>query len=251
VVTLHPDSDMEAQPARTIIGAWADAADLGEALAVAGRVPAGDYRMWQQEWQAAATAPQSAADAAAARGAGTLTARGYLRSAEYHPGLLLPAAQPGRRSRPGQLRASARGLPPVTAVPAVPGRGGVDTVQPGPGLDAGLPVPPRTATPRPTALFTGGFDGTAEEPHEHGTRIAIEFGWNVAAWDGPGQDGMLVQHGQPMRPDFESVLTPVVDWAVAQPLFDAKRLPLVGRSPGGYLAPPGAGRADRSPAWPC
>src|ERR1700722_2607037 len=75
----------------TIIRAWADAADLGEALAVAGRVPAGDNGMWQQERQEAATAAQSAADAAAARGAGTPAARGYLRSAEYHPGLFLPA----------------------------------------------------------------------------------------------------------------------------------------------------------------
>ncbi len=84
MVTLHHDADMAAQLARTLIGAYADAADLGEALAVAGRVAAGDYGMWHQEWRAAATAAQLAADAAAARGAGTLAARGYLRSAEYH-----------------------------------------------------------------------------------------------------------------------------------------------------------------------
>lgn len=48
MASLHADQDMAAQLERTLIGAYADAADLGEALAVAGRVAAGDY---DQDWQ--------------------------------------------------------------------------------------------------------------------------------------------------------------------------------------------------------
>jgi hypothetical protein len=40
---------MANQLERTLIGSYADAADLGEALAVADRVAAGDYDHWYDE----------------------------------------------------------------------------------------------------------------------------------------------------------------------------------------------------------
>lgn len=43
MAAFHEDADMAAQLQRTPIGAYADAADMGEAMAVAGLVPAGDY----------------------------------------------------------------------------------------------------------------------------------------------------------------------------------------------------------------
>jgi len=47
------------------------------------------------------------------------------------------------------------------------------------------------------------------------------------------------------RPDYETVLAPVVDWAVRQPAVDAARLVLSGRSFGGYLAPRAAAYEHR------
>ena len=49
MAALHPDADMAAQLERTLIGAYVGAADLGEALAVASRVEAGDYDAWHRE----------------------------------------------------------------------------------------------------------------------------------------------------------------------------------------------------------
>jgi dienelactone hydrolase len=43
--------------------------------------------------------------------------------------------------------------------------------------------------------------------------------------------------GLPFRPDWERVITPVVDWLVARPDVDPSRLALVGLSMGGFLAP--------------
>jgi len=83
-------------------------------------------------------------------------------------------------------------------------------------------------------------------------QAALELGWNAVAWDGPGQGGMLVEHGVAMRPDFEAVLTAVVDWTLRQPDFaDPRRLALVGRSLGGYLAPRGASGEPRIAALVC
>jgi pimeloyl-ACP methyl ester carboxylesterase len=105
--------------------------------------------------------------------------------------------------------------------------------------------------PRPTVLMPGGFDGTCEEMFKYGAHSALALGWNAVTWDGPGQGGQLIEHGVTMRPDFESVLTPVVDWALGQPFVAPGALALVGRSLGGYLAPRGASHEHRIRALVC
>ncbi len=69
--------------------------------------------------------------------------------------------------------------------------------------------------------------------------------------DGPGQGGMLYEQRVPMRPDFETVLTPVIDWVSKQPGVDAQRLAVVGRSFAGYLAPRAAAFEKRLAALVC
>ena len=252
MVTMHDDADMAAQLQRTLIGAYGDSADLGEAMATAGSVGPGDYGQWHEEWAHTAEAAAAAAADAAARGHRPLAARGYLRSAEYwrqayfflRHDLADDRVRTGYQRQREAFRSAAQFLQfhvealsiPFTPVP-----------MPGylfrPATDA--------AGRRPTVLFPGGFDGTAEELHKYGVRTALELGWNAVAWDGPGQGGMLIEHGVPMRPDFEAVLTPVVDWALRQPYVDPHRLLLVGRSLGGYLAPRGASGEQRIAALVC
>jgi Esterase FrsA-like len=247
----HADQDMAAQLERTLIGAYADAADLGEALAVADRVVAGDYDQWYNEWDRAGTAAQAAGNDAALRGHSTLAARGYLRAAEYHRQsyFFLRHDLADRRVQAGydaQREAFRLALPllsfPAEAV-SIP-----SSPVPLPGY---LFRPAPDSGQAPTVVFTGGFDGTAEELHKYGMRIAVEFGWNALGFDGPGQGGMLVEQGVTMRPDFENVLTPVIDWVRQQPFADPDRVMLVGRSLGGYLAPRGASSEHRIAALVC
>jgi alpha-beta hydrolase superfamily lysophospholipase len=94
-------------------------------------------------------------------------------------------------------------------------------------------------------LLPDGFDSTAEEGHKDGAYAALALGWNVLMWDGPGQGAMLVEHRIPMRPDFEHVVTAVVDWAVATSHVDPGAIVIVGRSLGGYLAPRAASGEKR------
>jgi alpha-beta hydrolase superfamily lysophospholipase len=95
----------------------------------------------------------------------------------------------------------------------------------------------KTSAPRPTLIMHTGFDGSAEEMHVSGARAAVERGYNVIAFDGPGQYGPLHREGLVFRPDWEKVVTPVVDFALKQPSVDPKRIALMGISLGGVLAP--------------
>lgn len=52
-----------------------------------------------------------------------------------------------------------------------------------------------------------------------------------------GQGEVLLTQHLYFRPDWEAVITPVVDYALTRPEIDAKRIALMGRSRGGYLAP--------------
>ena len=79
---LLDDADMDAQLSRTLVAVAAEACDLGEALATAGRVTPGDYDSWYAEWSATAEAAQAVADRSA-EGGHTVTARkAYLRASE-------------------------------------------------------------------------------------------------------------------------------------------------------------------------
>jgi hypothetical protein len=48
---------------------------------------------------------------------------------------------------------------------------------------------------------------------------------------------MLIDRGVPLRPDWENVITPVVDYLLTRPDTDPARIVLNGLSLGGYLAP--------------
>lgn len=110
--------------------------------------------------------------------------------------------------------------------------------------------PDMSGTPRPTILLPDGYDSTAEEMLQYGVG-ALERGYNLLTFDGPGQGRALITQKLYMRPDFEAVLTPVVDWVSTRPDVDADRLVLMGRSFAGYLAPRAAAFEHRIAALVC
>ena len=245
-VPLHEDPDMDSQLARTLIGAYAGGADLGEAIATAQRVHAGDYATWHEEWDRTATESQQAAEHAAQKGLWALAGQAYLRASEYSRQSYFFLRHDLSDERVSNAYRRHRDLFRL-AIPFLD-----CSVEP---ISIALhPVPlngyvfrPNGSgeTPRPTVLFPGGFDGTCEEMFKYGAHAAVAQGWNAVTWDGPGQGGLLIEHGVTMRPDFEAVLTPVVDWALQQPFVSAEALALVGRSLGGYLGPRGVSQEHR------
>ncbi len=245
----YDNDDCDAQLKRTFAAAYSGAADLGEVLVAASRAAAGDAGDWYRKWSDAAGRAEALAKAAeghreSTRGA-WLRAMEYWRQAIFYIRGDLDDArlQAGWRGHRAAFRAALKLMPYAATIAEIPLGAGKMTGyllrQPGP------------AMARPTIILFPGFDSTAESAYSETAWMALARGMNVFQFEGPGQGGMLYEQRIPMRPDFEAVLTPAVDWLLAQEGVDPATLVLVGRSLGGYLAPRGAAHEHRLAALVC
>lgn len=97
---------------------------------------------------------------------------------------------------------------------------------------------------QPLLIAHTGFDGTAEEIF-FAVRGAIERGYALLIFDGPGQGGALRKRGLTFIPDWEKPVGAVIDFAERQKGLDLRHLALAGFSFGGYLAPRAAAFDER------
>jgi pimeloyl-ACP methyl ester carboxylesterase len=94
-----------------------------------------------------------------------------------------------------------------------------------------------SGAPRPTIVHTNGYDSTIQEMYFAHAPAAIRRGYNVLLFDGPGQGRNLIKDGIHIRPDWENVVRPVIDYALTRPEIDPAKIALSGWSFGGFLAP--------------
>ena len=94
-------------------------------------------------------------------------------------------------------------------------------------------------------IYNSGYDSTLEESYFAIAAAALARGYNVLAFDGPGPGGALREQRLVFRPDWEAVITPVIDFALARPEIDPRRIALFGYSLGGYLVARAAAFDDR------
>jgi cephalosporin-C deacetylase-like acetyl esterase len=95
--------------------------------------------------------------------------------------------------------------------------------------------PDESDEPRPIFIINGGYDSAKEEVAYSVGADALQLGASVLAFDGPGQGQALREQRLFFRHDWENVITPVFDYALAQPFVDNDKLVLLGISMGGYL----------------
>jgi dienelactone hydrolase len=88
---------------------------------------------------------------------------------------------------------------------------------------------------RPTVILNNGEDAQNITLYAAGGADAIERGYNALIFEGPGQGSMLFERQVLFRPDWENVITPVVDYLRSRPDVDSSRIVLNGSSLGGEL----------------
>ncbi|GMU58231.1 MAG: hypothetical dipeptidyl aminopeptidase/ acylaminoacyl-peptidase related protein [Candidatus Xenobia bacterium] len=95
--------------------------------------------------------------------------------------------------------------------------------------------PPGSGGRRPTLIVNNGSDAQNVDTYVYGGAAALERGWNALLFEGPGQGSMLFVDEIPFRPDWERVITPIVDFLLGRPDVDSRRIALSGWSLGGGL----------------
>jgi dienelactone hydrolase len=90
---------------------------------------------------------------------------------------------------------------------------------------------------RPLLISANGSDGSLLDMWLWGGSAALARGYNYLTFDGPGQGYALWKQKLYFRPDWEKVISPVVDYALSRPEVDPKRIAIQGISQGGYWVP--------------
>ncbi|KAJ1560407.1 hypothetical protein HK405_007206 [Cladochytrium tenue] len=98
-----------------------------------------------------------------------------------------------------------------------------------------------TTKPRPTLILGNGYDGAQEEMLHVMGMAALERGYNVLTYEGPGQPSVVRDQKLGFFFDWERVVNPVVDFLIDGPRevtesVIASKIGLMGYSFGGYLA---------------
>ena len=210
--------------------------DLGEMMSTASRIKEGDFESWFTEWHETGRRTLSRAEASLSRGhlesarTAYLRASTYFRTAEFY--LHGDAADPriiSETKASQKAYAEAAKLAGSTWEP-------IDIPYEGTKLPGYFYKVDDSGEPRPTLIFHGGYDSSVEELFYFGAAAAIRHGYNCLTFDGPGQGTPIREQKLPFRPDWEAVITPVVDYALTRADVHADHLVLIGMSLGGYFA---------------
>ncbi|WP_072801971.1 alpha/beta hydrolase family protein [Rhodococcoides yunnanense] len=223
---------------RIALGAAAfGASDAGEVLSAIASVRENDHDGWFAAWVALGTRVRAFADASAAAGHDVSASQAYLRASTYFAvavnsvaGLegdddLLPTFRSHRSAWDRFVDTTSHAAERIE----IPYDG---SSMPGYFFrPAGEPLA------RPTFVMVNGSDGSIGSLWTLGAAGALARGYNVVMFDGPGQQSMLFERGIGFRPDWEAVVTPVVDFVCDRPDVDSDKLALYGVSQGGYWVP--------------
>ncbi|KAK5710864.1 hypothetical protein LTR17_018674 [Elasticomyces elasticus] len=89
---------------------------------------------------------------------------------------------------------------------------------------------------RPTMIIGNGYEGSQEDMYHTIVVPALACGWNCITYEGPGQPTVRRRQNLGFIPEWERVVTPVVDYVLQEPSVDPARIVLFGYSFGGFLA---------------
>jgi alpha-beta hydrolase superfamily lysophospholipase len=253
---VFKDPTFSLQLLRAISETYYKGADIGECLSTAYRIKESDFESWHEEWLKTAKRIHTYANNCLDKNHKVSAREAFLRASNYYrvSAFLLvdpndPRIQATVKSSKECFRTATNLFPFLVEQVQIPYEG---TTLPGyfyhaPKLNDAKKDGPNIGTnPNdnklsvcPTLIAHGGFDSILEELYSLAAAPAVERGYNCLTFEGPGQGEVIRKQKIPFRPDWEKVVTPVIDFALSKKSeyeIDSERIALMGISMGGYLA---------------
>ncbi|KAH7234889.1 Alpha/Beta hydrolase protein [Fusarium redolens] len=88
----------------------------------------------------------------------------------------------------------------------------------------------------PTVILGNGYDGSMEDLYHVMGEALLQRGMNAIVYEGPGQPSVRRYQELGFIPEWEKVVTPVVDYVLSRDDVDGSKVALMGFSFGGFLA---------------
>ncbi|KAI1336717.1 alpha/beta-hydrolase [Xylariaceae sp. FL0016] len=236
MLQLSSDPDFHFEILRDLSMAPYQGADIGEVLVAANQITAGDMDSWYTAFSSLAARVHNQAEGIDSTTYPVSARNAYFREATYyrssdfflHGNWSDPRIYTLWDQQTTAFNSAIALLPtPGERVTLQADGFQVPVIFYGSGLDG----------PRPTLLICTGFDGSQEELYHQLGEPAIQRGWNVITFEGPGQPTVRRDQDLGFIPEWEKVVTPVVDYALTRGEVDGAKIGLMGVSFGGFLAP--------------
>jgi hypothetical protein len=218
----------------TVLGScYRQAADIDEVLATVRRIADGDSDSWLHEWSRTAGSVWRAGVEAERAGCRVTALAHHRRAATYYAAALhrvLHSSEPERQlglwrrqhacwERVVDLAAGERIVIPYEGS-TLPG--------------FFFPAPGAAGERRPVVVINNGSHEATSQMWAHTGAAASERGYHWMTFNGPGQQAALYKQGVMSRPDWEAVLTPVLEALLRRPDVDPQRVCVIGVGQGGY-----------------
>lgn len=224
--------------------------DVAEVLEAVGQIKDGDADSWGRAWKTQADRAEALAGEAMQAGHRAVACRAYLRASNYTraSGYMLTGDGPNR-PYPQQRHVCEKAASLFGMAAALFDCGfhqlEIPYKEKNITLPANLYLPPagkRLDGNIPILISSGGADALQEELFYMHPAVGPDLGYAVLTFEGPGQGLTLRQHDVKMRPDWEAVISGVVDFLEELSLvrpeleLDTSRIAVAGASLGGYFA---------------
>jgi dienelactone hydrolase len=214
------------------------AGDIGEMLTAVAAIVDGDADSWVAEWRTLADRIQAIGDESLKGGHKVSARNAYLRASVYYAASNVFVD--GTDDADAQL---AKGFADhrkcfdlhvgLLDPPGIP----ISVPYEDDDLPGYLFTPADDGVARPTIILNNGSDAAVTFLWPGLGQPGLDRGYNAVIFDGPGQQSMLFERGIPFRPDWEKVITPLVDFLSERPEVDESQIVLYGTSQGGYWVP--------------
>jgi len=220
-------------------------ADFGECLVTIKKIAEGNVDKWYQEWIATASRVENIGNESLKNGHRISACEAYLRASNYYHTAYFPLfGYPVDKrlikafDKEIEVFQKAAGLfeTPIEII-KIPFESTT--------LPAYFLKVDDSDNARPTIIYTNGYDSNIQEMYFAHAEAALKRGYNCLLFDGPGQGRNLIQGNSYLRPDWEKVVTPVIDYALTRKEVDQTKIILAGWSFGGFLAPRAAAYEHR------